>query len=82
MAIKKTNVKAVGDYYRMLREARNLLQKDVAQDLKISVKHYNQIERGLIAGSFVMVVKIFEYYDCKVEITMPKLKLTLGSTIK
>lgn len=52
---------------RKLREWNNLTQQNVADELKISQKHYSRIELGQVDISLSMLEKIARIFNIKVQ---------------
>lgn len=59
---------------KITRESKGLLQKDVAQDLKCSLKHYCNFENGNVEN-MGFIIKVLDYFGCKIQILTPKITL-------
>lgn len=72
--------KKLGELFKALRESKNLTQTKAAENLKCSLKHYNELELGK-GGSFEFVMDALKFYDCEIEIKTPPrpLKFILGA---
>lgn len=50
-----------------LRKAKNLKQSDVADLLKITTRHYQEVEYGKINLSMTMLIKLANFYDVSID---------------
>ena len=55
-----------GRHLRELRLARHLTQPDLAVRCKSTVPHISNMERGVLAPSFNMLLRLAEGLDCRV----------------
>lgn len=73
----------IGELFKMLRKSKNMTQTEVSEELKCSLKHYNELELGK-GGSFDFVMSVLTYYGCHIEIKTPPrpLKFNIGAAGK
>ncbi len=57
---------------REFRKARRLMQKEVAAELGISLKHYSRIEEGKDAPSWGLLKRIREVTGIKIEFSLER----------
>ena len=50
-----------------LRKAKNLKQSDVADLLKITTRHYQEVEYGKINLSMTTLIKLAHFYDVSID---------------
>ena len=50
-----------------LRKAKNLKQSDVADLLKITTRHYQEVEYGKINLSMTTLIKLANFYDVSID---------------
>lgn len=57
----------ITDNIKKLREDRNLMQKEVYNDIGLKASHYNKLEKGLVEPSIDILEKLSTFYQLTID---------------
>lgn len=78
--------KFFADRIKMLRESKNLQQKELAKQLNIATSTYNNYEKGIREPDYIFLKTIANYFNVTTDFLLgltddPKLKILKGSDL-
>lgn len=60
-------IMSVAENIKLLREEKNLMQKEVYSDIGLKPAHYNKLEKGLVEPSIDILEKLSSFYGVTID---------------
>ena len=58
---------SIADNIKLLREEKNLMQKEVYNEISLKPAHYNKLEKGLVEPSLDILEKLSAFYGVTID---------------